>query len=527
MFSRHRKGIIWTLYILSVLLLATGVSLMGISRNGQFYPSETTAVYGTLDPHNTSVPATEATMVPTTSLYYSTFSSAGQIEAPEPSRNLDILLYGGMASILLSTVLGLIFIFIKQDKPIVGPELEIPGLVLIYAFLRAIIGAPFGLTYFLALLACFAGLLAFIRGCLWWIIHKLHYTWSIFHRIAMRISTKKRVYLLVEVLCCAAGILCFFWAFVPIRNMEPINDLLWAARVVLAAVSIALSLCGIIHVGADADHLVQQIASLHQSERISVKDGLFSEQERQLQTLGIQRDEAVKKAVTGERFKVELISNVSHDLRTPLTAILGYGELLEQEHLSPEGQERLSRLNQKAGYMRELVDSLFELTKVSSGAVEPKWERIDLIRLLEQTIGIFDDQLTAQNLTVRRHYEMETLSLVTDGSRLHQVFANLLGNAIKYALSGTRIHLEVKANQDACTVRMTNISSYEMDFTPEQIVQRFTRGDKARTTKGSGIGLAIAQTYTQSVGGEFRVHIDGDQFSATVTLPAIDSYSSV
>ena len=184
-----------------------------------------------------------------------------------------------------------------------------------------------------------------------------------------------------------------------------------------------------------------------------------------------------------------------------------------------EGREQLQRLHLKAGYMNDLVESLFELTKVSSGTVQSKKEQIDLVRLLEQTIGLFDDQLLAAGLTVRRNYEKESVSVVTDGARMHQVFANLLGNAIKYALAGTRIYVEIKETSDNYRVRMMNTASYEMDFKPEEILQRFARGDKARSTKGSGLGLAIAQTYTESVGGTFRVGVDGDQFSAVVELP--------
>jgi signal transduction histidine kinase len=172
--------------------------------------------------------------------------------------------------------------------------------------------------------------------------------------------------------------------------------------------------------------------------------------------------------------------------------------------------------------MKDLVESLFELTKVSSGVVESKKEKIDLVRLLEQTIGLFDDQLIRTGLVVRRNYFSDTILIITDGGRMHQVFANLLDNAIKYALEGTRIYLEVKETKDSYLVRMTNTSSYEMDFTPDEIMQRFARGDKARSTKGSGLGLAIAQTYTESAGGSFRISPDGDQFSAIVELPKIE-----
>lgn len=269
----------------------------------------------------------------------------------------------------------------------------------------------------------------------------------------------------------------------------------------------------------DMDRLTREIQRLHEGEPVAQGEGFFAGDLETLGDLQHQRDEAVKTALSSERFKVELISNVSHDLRTPLTAILGYGELLEQETLSPRGRERLTLLNRKAGYMRDLVEALFELTKVSSGVVEAERRELDLIRLLEQTLGLLDDRLREAGLEVRRYYPEGALPIRTDGGRMHQVFTNLLENAIKYALPGTRIYLEVRKGEGTATVRLTNTASYDMDFNPEDIVQRFARGDKARSTQGSGIGLAIAQTYTESCGGKFRVKVDGDQFRALVTLP--------
>lgn len=274
--------------------------------------------------------------------------------------------------------------------------------------------------------------------------------------------------------------------------------------------------------GRELQHFETQLEHFQLGQPIEVTEGMMKKAEGQLLRVQNQHKEAVEKAVASERFKVDLISNVSHDLRTPLTAIVGYGELLKGEMLSEEGTMQLNRLNQKAGYMRELVDSLFELTKVSSGILPCKMEKIDLIRLLEQTIGLMDDQLSQAGLTVKRHYPENSVPLVTDGSRMHQVFANLLGNAIKYAMPGTRIHLEASETDSAIAVRWVNTSSYPMDFTPDEILERFARGDKARSTGGSGLGLAIAKTYTESVGGTFRVSIDSDQFSAIVILPKND-----
>lgn len=269
----------------------------------------------------------------------------------------------------------------------------------------------------------------------------------------------------------------------------------------------------------DVDHLTREIERLHRGEAVEPSDGCFAGSVAALGDLQRQRDEAVRNALASERFKVELISNVSHDLRTPLTAILGYGELLTGEHLSAPGKERLALLNRKAGYMRNLVEDLFELTKISIGVVAPELGELDLIRLLEQTVGLVDDKLRATGLEVRRYYPEPRILLTTSGNWMHQVFTNLLENAIKYALKGTRIYLEVHLEADSAVVRLTNTASYDMDFSPQEIVQRFARGDKARTTKGSGIGLAIAQTYTETCGGTFRVEVDGDQFRAIVTLP--------
>lgn len=269
----------------------------------------------------------------------------------------------------------------------------------------------------------------------------------------------------------------------------------------------------------ELQHFKSQLENFRRELPIEVKEGTFSQTEAQLVQISKEHQEALRTAVKAERFKVDLIANVSHDLRTPLTSILGYSELLEQEDLSPKGKAHLTRLREKSVYMNELVESLFELTKVESGAIEPKKEDIDIVRLLEQTIGFLDDRLQEEKLEIRRRYDREEVRIQSDGGMLHQVFANLLGNALKYALSGTRIYLEMTEDEQSLHIRVVNTANYEMDFSQEEILQRFARGDKARSTRGSGLGLAIAQTYTAALGGSFRVEVDGDQFSAFVTLP--------
>ncbi|MBQ7871112.1 MAG: HAMP domain-containing histidine kinase [Oscillospiraceae bacterium] len=397
-------------------------------------------------------------------------------------------------------------IFILGQK---GPVLGSDGALLLLALLCW--GGWFGQSAPGDALLGAAVLLA-LRELWGWLLGRLRLDWCLLHRLAGRCRRPQGA-----LLCYAASMAAAAGVIVLLLCLEPLGRVALPVACVLG-VGLLGGLC-LRRYGADLHHFEQQLSCFQEGQAIAVGRGAFGPAEAQLQTIQTQHEEAVRRAVTSERFKVELISNVSHDLRTPLTSILGYGELLQGEALSPAGREQLDRLNRKAGYMRELVESLFELTKVSSGVVESRREPIDLLRLLEQTIGLFDDQLTAAGLTVRRHYGAETLPVITDGARMHQVFANLLGNAIKYALPGTRIHLEARATEGGVHVRMVNTASYEMDFRPEEILQRFARGDRARSTQGSGLGLAIAQTYTESVGGRFRVAVDGDQFSAIVTLP--------
>lgn len=510
MFLKLRRANPWVLCVLAALCLSVGLTIC--HRDGNAGAMATSAIYGTeiTYPLNSSIPIiTDPTVIPTPDPDTTT-SITGPV-AGATDRVSKPLVYLGWFLCFLGASLGAVSLFLCPQKgPVLGPEAELALLVLAGKLPGALSNMGFSFQIVLYLVTVTAGLVS-LRGLWWWLRSRCALSWCLPHRVGASGSLDNpQRYLLLHILwvtaASTAGILLWLaWK-------QATLGLVLGFAVLLAVLSLA-------KYGRGLEHLWHQTQNLLDSQPVDVRPGLFAPAEQQLQTLQTRHQEAIRTAVTSERFKVELISNVSHDLRTPLTSILGYSELLRRESLSPEGQWKLERLNQKAGYMRDLVESLFELTKVSSGTLECKREEIDLLRLLEQTIGLFDDQLTEAKLQVRRHYERDRLPMVTDGGRLHQIFANLMGNAIKYSLPGTRIHLEVKTGQDKCTVRMLNIASYEMDFQPEEILQRFARGDKARSTSGSGLGLAIAQTYTASVGGQFQVSIDGDQFCAQVTLP--------
>lgn len=522
MYLKRRNIVAWILILAAALCGAfarRAVPVGGVTATTS--PSETTAMASdTFPPETTMVQeqSESGTKPSTTTVYTEPTTHPAEYPSTDPGNPGEIVWepptrqqrFLGFALGALAVIAGAVAVFVLwQRRRLLGPD----GMLLLAGFLcsglwsvslNSSVATFFGILSWLAVFREFWG----------WLRNRFTLSWCVVLRIGNGIGLPQLA-LIVPALGLAAS--C-----VAARSLYSLRGF-WNIRgtFICALLFGFLCLACLWRYGKDLRHFEKQLQSFREGENIAVGTGAFAEDEQLLEKIRAEHEEAVKQAVTSERFKVELISNVSHDLRTPLTSILGYGELLERETLSDTGKTQLAQLNRKAGYMRDLVESLFELTKVSSGAIESKRERIDLIRLLEQTLGFFDDQLTAAGLKVCRRYGAESVVVITDGARMHQVFANLLGNAMKYALTGTRIHLEVREEPECWCVRMVNTASYEMDFDPEQILQRFARGDKARSGEGSGLGLAIAQTYTESVGGSFSVAVDGDQFSALVRLPKI------
>lgn len=442
---------------------------------------------------------------------------------PRPGSDVDrIQAWIGLIMLAIGAGLTVAIPFLLKNQPagpLLGPDVESCLLIVsLYATgtFFEYIHTKATLTLFVCFLLTVLDLIL-LYSIISWLRRRLSLDWLTVHRISDFFRRRAKAFWLYPTVLFALSIASLgisLWVY----RLYPYRTYYDLALLLGLITTVSCGAC-LIRYFRDTDHLLYQIHALPQNRQEDPQKGLFREDEALLLEMQTQREEAIRQAVAGERFKVELIANVSHDLRTPLTAILGYSELLGKEPLSAEAAGWLTQLNQRSGYMQDLVDSLFELTKVSSGVLEAKHEDIDLIRLMEQTLGLLDDKLLKTGLEVRRHYCADTLPICTDGARLHQVFANLVENAAKYALTGTRLYVDITEDAEKAQVRMTNTASYEMNFRPEDIVRRFARGDQARTTKGSGLGLAIAQTYTESVGGTFHVEIDGDQFRSVVTLP--------
>lgn len=226
---------------------------------------------------------------------------------------------------------------------------------------------------------------------------------------------------------------------------------------------------------------------------------------------------SIESQMKSERLKSELITNVSHDLKTPLTSIINYVDLLKREGLSKEEMEGyISILDRKTQRLKVLIEDLFEASKVASGAIELNIEKIDVAALLTQTLAEFDEKIKDSSLTFRVNGTNKKIYANLDGKKTWRVFDNLINNALKYSQENTRVYIDLIEYDNKVTLSVKNISSYEMDFNVEEIFERFKRGDKSRNTDGSGLGLAIAKSIVELQGGKLDIEIDGDLFKAIV-----------
>lgn len=235
---------------------------------------------------------------------------------------------------------------------------------------------------------------------------------------------------------------------------------------------------------------------------------------------GIQK--AVEEGVKADRTKVELITNVSHDIKTPLTSIISYVELLKKEPDLPlHVMDYITTISRKADRLSHIVQDVFEVSKAATGNISLDLEDLDIGKLLQQTFGEMDETLRTASLTWRVDIPEIPILIHADGQRLYRVFQNLLRNCAQYSLEGSRVYVQLTAQSGAAQVSIRNISKNEITMNGEDLTARFVRGDQNRTTEGSGLGLSIAKSFTEACGGQFSVHTDGDLFLVTVQFPQV------
>ncbi len=228
--------------------------------------------------------------------------------------------------------------------------------------------------------------------------------------------------------------------------------------------------------------------------------------------------QAVEERTHSERMKVELVTNVSHDLKTPLTSIISYTELLSQEPLEPPASEYVAILGEKAQRLKAMVQDVFEVSKAASGQLPVKLEQLDYARLLRQTLADMAQSIEDSGLTLRTSIPDREFPITADSDRLYRVFQNLIGNALKYSLPGSRVYLALALDGGDAVASIKNTSATELkpgtDYTA-----RFVRGDESRSDGGSGLGLSIAESFTRACGGALTVTTEADLFTAVVSFP--------
>ena len=228
---------------------------------------------------------------------------------------------------------------------------------------------------------------------------------------------------------------------------------------------------------------------------------------------------ALEEQLASERLKVDLITNVSHDLKTPLTSIISYIDLLKKEPLPAQAIEYADILSEKADKLNTMIHDIFAVSKATSGNLVVENELLDLSRLVEQTLADMQEKIATFDLTFRVNHVDGPLQIRSDGQKLYRVLQNLIDNALCYSLSGSRVHIRTWAEEGNAVLEIKNTSKHELSFTPEEIAERSVRGDASRSGEGSGLGLSIAQTFTEACGGSFSINIDYDDFKVRIAFP--------
>lgn len=254
-------------------------------------------------------------------------------------------------------------------------------------------------------------------------------------------------------------------------------------------------------------------------DTIPHQTGLFTTSINNINNINKGLKEVMEEQLKSERLKTELITNVSHDLKTPLTSIISYVDLLQTMNLESEkANEYIGIIKNKSRRLKVLIDDLFEASKLSSGQMKLEKRNADVVSLLEQTLGELDYKLEDAHIEFKITGCTDPIILNIDGQKMWRVFDNLINNIIKYSAPNSRAYADIQNNSENVVITFKNVANYTMDFDAEELFERFKRADKARTTEGSGLGLSIAKSIVELHGGKMKILTDGDLFKIIIVL---------
>ena len=247
--------------------------------------------------------------------------------------------------------------------------------------------------------------------------------------------------------------------------------------------------------------------------------GTFKDLAVQLNSLADAAKIAAERQMKSERMKTELITNVSHDIKTPLTSIINFVDLMKKPHTAAEGEEYLAVLDRQSQRLKKLIDDLMDMSKASSGTMTVELGHVDAVEAVNQALGEFADKLDRVSLTPVFRHPNQTVTMIADGKLLWRILSNILNNAVKYALPDTRLYVDLMVLQGNAVIAIKNISREQLNVNADELMERFVRGDTSRNTEGSGLGLNIAKSLTELQGGQMHLMVDGDLFKVTLIFP--------
>lgn len=314
---------------------------------------------------------------------------------------------------------------------------------------------------------------------------------------------------------------CVFLAFqwLPILSANWVSELL----VFMMAASDIVAAVFLIRNAIEKERIksgIREIASGSLNYQFPIKrfqGGDYQDMAENLNNIGNGLQRAVETSMRDERLKTDLITNVSHDIKTPLTSIINYVDLLKRENFEdPKIRGYLDILEMKSQRLKTLTEDVVEASKVSSGNITLEYMDVDLVEMLNQTIGEFSEKMEARQLKVIASLPEEPAVVHVDGRRMWRVLENIFNNAAKYAMPGTRVYADLKREGKKICFSLKNVSEQPLNFSSDELTERFIRGDVSRSTEGSGLGLSIAKSLTEMQGGRFELYLDGDLFKVTI-----------
>lgn len=461
-------------------------------------------------------------------------SSAVLSNATDELFSLQVLWFGSAAAIILALLLFVLYLFNRNKKVLVDRQIaqvskgiwfEIK--MLFFAWVIYTCAVPLWEKHNLKA-TLFPLLLLF--WTVLFLVNDLHYnhkvylhnsyrstkSWYLSHQMKKRFQ--KRVFSGFVLFAITEGIL--FWVF----RIVPSSYGVWitASGALVVLLLYTRFFAGMLaDVAKLTDRISEMKAGAETPPLLLSEDSALAPAAEELNQIQSGISHAVEDQVRAERMKIELITNVSHDIKTPLTSIINYIGLLRQESDLPEHvQDYIEILAGKADRLKKMVQDIFEVSKASTGNIELHPEPLILQKLIEQTLADMEESVASAHLALRLDLPQEPVYILTDGNRMYRVFQNLIRNALQYSLEGSRVFIQLSVKDGNALTQIKNTSRYILDNLPD-VTERFVRGDESRSTDGSGLGLSIAKSFTEACGGSFTIHTDADLFCASITFPLL------